>query len=57
MHPLFHVHWSHAVLVDMQNDASQLKQQTDDLKQQLLAAQVRHNRISIHVCLRWKIQY
>ena len=35
------------VLVDMQNDASQLKQETDDLKQQLLAAQVRHNRICI----------
>ena len=39
------------VLFDLQDDASQLKQETNDLKQQLLAAQVRYNRICIYVRL------
>ena len=39
------------VLLDLQDNACQLKQETNDLKQQLLVAQVRHNRICIYMRL------
>ena len=41
----------------LQDNASRLKHETDDLKQQLLSEQVRHNRICIYMRLRWKIRY